>query len=83
MNKKVKIILLSTVMTTPTIIPLLAASCANEDPESEIKQIKVSVTTLDKFAKDVTDSDIKITGYRPSVFKISQRTNQTVAIQLR
>ncbi|MDI3102738.1 lipoprotein 17-related variable surface protein [Metamycoplasma hyosynoviae] len=72
MNKKVKIILLSTVMTPPTIIPLLAASCTNEDPESEIKQIKVSVTTLDKFAKDVTDSDIKITGYRPSVFKISQ-----------
>ncbi|WP_420704479.1 variable surface lipoprotein [Metamycoplasma hyosynoviae] len=32
MNKKVKIILLSAVMTTPTIIPLLAASCSNEDP---------------------------------------------------
>ncbi|MDD1372826.1 lipoprotein 17-related variable surface protein [Metamycoplasma hyosynoviae] len=51
---------------------MLAASCSNEDPESEIRQIKVSVTTLDKFASEVTDSDIKITSYRTSVFTATQ-----------
>ncbi|MDC8962768.1 hypothetical protein PR255_02660, partial [Metamycoplasma hyosynoviae] len=72
MTKQSKIILLSSLITPPTCIPLLAISCANQDPASEIKKVKVSITSLDKFAKDVVDADIKITGYSPSVFTATQ-----------
>ncbi|MDC8900527.1 lipoprotein 17-related variable surface protein [Metamycoplasma hyosynoviae] len=79
MSKQSKIILLSSIITPPTCIPLLAISCANEDPASEIKKVKVSAVSLDKLASEVTDSDIKITGYRTSVFTATQ-THQVSAI---
>ncbi|MDC8927222.1 lipoprotein 17-related variable surface protein [Metamycoplasma hyosynoviae] len=72
MTKQSKIILLSSLITPPTCIPLLAISCANQDPANEIKKVKVSITSLDKFAKDVVDADIKITDYSPSVFTATQ-----------
>ncbi|MDD7894337.1 variable surface lipoprotein [Metamycoplasma hyosynoviae] len=70
MNRKVKIILLSTI-TPITTLPLIAISCNSEDPEKEINKIRVYVVLLDKFAKDVIDTDIRITGYRSSIFSVS------------
>ncbi|MDC8921261.1 variable surface lipoprotein [Metamycoplasma hyosynoviae] len=70
MNRKVKIILLSTI-TPITTLPLIAISCNSEDPEKEIDKIRVYVVLLDKFAKDVIDTDIRITGYRSSIFSVS------------
>ncbi|MDC8926871.1 lipoprotein 17-related variable surface protein [Metamycoplasma hyosynoviae] len=72
MTKQSKIILLSSLITPPTCIPLLVISCTNEDPANEIKKVKVSAVSLDKLASEVTDSDIKITGYRTSVFTATQ-----------
>ncbi|MDD7848544.1 variable surface lipoprotein [Metamycoplasma hyosynoviae] len=70
MNRKVKIILLSTIIPITTL-PLIAISCNSEDPEKEINKIRVYVVLLDKFAKDVIDTDIRITGYRSSIFSVS------------
>ncbi|MDD7897097.1 variable surface lipoprotein [Metamycoplasma hyosynoviae] len=70
MNRKVKIILLSTI-TPITTLPLIAISCNSEDPEKEINKIRVYVVLLDKFAKDVIDTDIRIIGYRSSIFSVS------------
>ncbi|MDC8937916.1 lipoprotein 17-related variable surface protein [Metamycoplasma hyosynoviae] len=72
MSKQSKIILLSSLITPPTCIPLLVISCTNQDPTSEIEKVKVSIVTLDKLASEITDSDIKITGYRTSVFSATQ-----------
>ncbi|KDE41507.1 hypothetical protein NPL7_03540 [Metamycoplasma hyosynoviae] len=82
MNRKVKIILLSTIIPITTL-PLIAISCNSEDPEKEINKIRVYVVLLDKFAKDVIDTDIRITGYRSSIFSVSHthevdKTNPTI-----